>query len=230
MASLSFDDAVKKIRIYLRQDNFRPYFVIADGAAEREKLKKFFKGLERIYVSDFCRGDVPLDTDLLIEKLNAPEGNALCFGLGEYIYFTAQENILLTLQDRNFNRKIIFICRGIANLLERLADADFKFRTNNICKVTGKGNFFVMKFSPNIDVETDAQNFSELLKLLESGKCDSVSVKTRLPLAQIKEINTFYDAIKSREPRFTALPDALNEEQWREYFFNDKCDGYPPEH
>ena len=230
MKILSVGDAVKKIRIYLGQDNFRPYFVIADGAAECEKLKKSFKGFKRIYISDFCKGDIPPDTDLLIEKLNAPEGNALCFGLGEYIYFTAQENILLTLQDKNFNRKIIFICRGIANLLERLADADFKFRTNNICKVAGKGNFSVVKFSPNIDVETDAQNFSELLKLLESGKCDSLSVKTRLPLAQIKEINTFYDAIKNREPRFTALLDALNEEQWREYFFDDKCDGYPPEH
>lgn len=230
MEILRVEDAVKKIQIYLGQNNFRPYFVIVDGAVECEKLKKFFKGFERIHMSDFCRGDTFPDTDKLIDTLKTVEKNAICFGLGEYIYFTTQENILRTLQDRNFNRKIIFICRGISNLLERLADADFKFRTNNICKVAGKGNFYVMKFSPNIDVETDAQNFSELLNLLESGKYPSITVKTRLPLAKVKEINTFYDAIKNREPRFTALPDALNEEQWREYFFDNKCDGYPPEH
>lgn len=230
MEILSVEDAIKKIKIYLGQNTFRPYFVIVDGAAESEKLKKVFKNFEQIYVSDFCNGDAPLDTDLFIEKLYSLEGNALCFGLGEYVYFTAQENILRKLHDRNFNRKIIFLCRGIANLLEQLADADFKFRTNNICKVTGRGNFFVVKFAPNIDVPTDALNFSELLKLMESGKYVSVSVKTNLPLVKVKEVNTFYDAIRNREPRFTTLPDALDEEQWREYFFDDKCDGYPFEH
>ncbi|MBR2520312.1 MAG: BREX-4 system phosphatase PglZ [Selenomonadaceae bacterium] len=230
MENLSVEAAVKKIQIYLRQDNFRPYFVIVDGAAECEKLKKFFKNYERIYLSKFCRGDTFPDPDEFIDTLKTVEKNALCFGLGEYVFFTANENILRTLQDRNFNRKIIFICRGIANLLESLADADFKFRTNNICKIAGVRKFSVVKFGANIDVPTDAKNFSELLKLMESGKCDSLSVKTNLPLAKVKEINTFYDAIKNREPRFTFRADVLDEEQWREYFLDDKCDGFPPEH
>ena len=230
MEILSVEAAVKKIKIYLRQDNFRPYFVSVDDAAACEKLKKNFKDFGRIYVSDFCRGDTFPDTDELIDALKAVEKNSLCFGLGEYVCFSAHENILRTLQDRNFNRKIIFICRGIANLLESIAEADFKFRTNNICKIGGGKHFSVVKFVPNIDVPTDAKNFAELLKLLESGNCDSVSVKTNLPLAKVNEIQTFYEAIKNRDPRFTALPDALDEEHWREYFFDDKCDGFPPEH
>ncbi len=223
---LSVEDAAKKIRIYLSRDTLRPYFVISDGAAE---FKKFFGDFEQIYISDFCEGDFFVDTDLLIDKLNALTRDAFFFGLGEYIFFTGQENILRTLQDKNFNRKVIFVCRGVANLLESLADEDFKFRTNQICRVEGTKNFSVVKYTPAINFPTDAKNFSELLKLTERGK-NFVSVQTNLPLVNVKEIKNFYDAIKNREPHFNISPDALNDSQWQEYFFDENCDGYPPEH
>ena len=226
MEILSETDAVKKIRIYLSRDTLRPYFIISDGAAD---FKKFFGDFERIYISDLCTGDFFIDSDLLVEKLNALTNNAIVFGLGEYIFFTAQEDILRALQDKSFNRKIIFVCRGIAPLLERLADEDFKFRTNHICRVEGKVNFSVVKYNPAINFPTDAQNFSELLKLIESGK-SSATVQTNLPLLNVREINTFYDAVKNREPHLTALPDALNDMQWQEYFSDENCEGYPPEH
>ena len=227
--TLSVEDAAKKIRNYLRRDDMRPYFVIADCAAACAKLKKIFGDCEQIYVSDFCRGDSPPDTDLLVEELKAAERNALCFGLGECIYFTAQENILRTLQDKNFNRKVVFVCRGIANLLERLADEDFKFRTNHICRVAGRENFSVVKYNPKLEAPTDARNFSELLKLVESGR-NNLTVQSDLPLANVTAINTFYEAIKNREPNFSTPPDALSESQWQEYFIDDNCEGYPPEH
>ncbi|MBR6012950.1 MAG: BREX-4 system phosphatase PglZ [Selenomonadaceae bacterium] len=230
MKKLSVDEAVKKIRIYLGQSFFRPYFVVSDGVKECEELQKNFKDFERICISDFCVGDFLLDTDLLIEKLKVLEKNALCFGLGEYIFFTGQENILRVLQDKNFSRKIIFVCRGISNLLERFADSDFKFRTNNFCKMEGTGNFFVVKYGENINIETDAKNFAELLKIAENGKNNFITVKSDLPIKNVKEIKSFYDAIKSKYPNFTIPPDALNEKQWQEYFFDDKCEGYPPEH
>ena len=226
MEILNVADAVKKIRIYLRRDTLRPYFVIADGNAD---FKKFFGDFEQIYISAFCLGDFFVDFDLLIEKLNALTKKAIVFGLGEYIFFTGQENILRSLQDKNFNRKVIFVCRGIANLLESLANEDFKFRTNQICRVEGKVNFSIVKYSTNINFPTDAKNFSELLKLLERGK-NSATLKTNLPLVNVTEINNFYDAIKYREPNFSAPPDALNAEQWQEYFSDDNCGGYPPEH
>ncbi len=226
MEILSVDDAVKKIRIYLSRDTSRPYFVISDGA---EDFKKFFGDCDQIYMSDFCTGDCFVDTDLLVEKLNALTNAALVFGLGEYVYFTGQENILRRLQDKNFNRKIVFVCRGIANLLARLADEDFKFRTNHICRVAGKVNFSVAKYDPAINFPTDAENFFELMKLLERGE-SSATVQTNLPLVNVREVATFYDAIKNREPHFAAQSDALNDSQWREYFFDDNCDGYPPEH
>lgn len=92
METLSVEAAAKKIKIYLSRDTARPYFVIADGADECNELKNFFSDCEQIFISDFCRGDLPLDTDLLVEKLKGIERNALVFGLGEYIFFTAQEN------------------------------------------------------------------------------------------------------------------------------------------
>ncbi|MBR4152249.1 MAG: BREX-4 system phosphatase PglZ [Selenomonadaceae bacterium] len=229
MEILNVEEVVKRIRIYLKRDTMRPYFVISDDVKICAELKRIFGDFEKIYVSDFCAGDFLPDTDRLVEKLKTFGNNVLCFGLGEYIYFTGQENILRRLQDENFNRKIIFVCRGITNLLERLADEDFKFRTNHICKAGGKENFSVVKYGFDVNVSTDAKNFSELLKLAEGGK-NNLTVQSNLPLRNVKEINTFYDAIKNEEPHFKVSPDALNEEQWREYFFDNNCEGYPPEH
>lgn len=230
MEKLSVNEAVKKIRIYLGQNFFRPYFVVSDGVRECEELKKIFKDFEKIYISDLCVGDFLLDTDLLIEKLKMLEKNALCFGLGEYIFFTGQENILRVLQDKNFSRKIIFVCSGISNLLENLANSDVKFRTNNFCKIKGSRDFSVVKYNSNINIETAAKNFAELLKLAETGKNNFITVKSDLPIKNVREINSFYDVIKNREPNFKISPDALNEKQWQEYFFDDKCEDYPPEH
>ena len=229
MENLSIAAAAEKIRTYLKRDTLRPYFVVSDGVTEAEDLKKIFGGFEQIYISDFCAGDFPLDTDLFVEKLNALKNDAFCFGLGEYIFFTGAENILRSLQDRNFTHKIIFFCRGISNLLERLADEDFKFRTNQICRVVGRENFSAVKYSPNIKFPTDAKNFSELLQLAEAGK-RQITVQTDLPLANVREIKNFYDAIKNLDPNFSAPPEALDETQWREYFSDDTCEAYPPEH
>ena len=226
MEILSIADAVKKIRNYLNRDTLRPYFVVSDGNAD---FKKFLDDFERIYISDICTGDFLLDTDLLVEKLDTLTNNTIVFGLGEYIFFTAQEEILRALQDKSFNRKVIFVFRGIANLLERLADEDFKFRTNQICRIEGKVNFSVVKYNPALNFPTDAQNFSELLKLMESGKT-SATVQTNLPLGNVKEINNFYDAIKNQEPHFNISSDALSDWQWQEYFSDNNCEGYPPEH
>lgn len=230
MESLSVEAAEEKIRACLKRDTPYPYFVIADGVGECAELKKIFSGtLAQVYISEFCAGDSPLDTDLLVEKLNALGRDALVFGLGEYIYFTGQENILRRLQDRNFKRKVIFICSGVAKLLERLAEADSKFRANQICRAGGNAKFSVVKYSANIAVDADAVNFSELLKAVESGR-RSLTVQTNLPLVNVQTISNFYDAVKNREPHFNAQPDALNDEQWREYFFDESCEGYPPEH
>ena len=231
MKILSIDDAIKKIQDYLGKNIFCPYFVISDGAEECAALKKFFfHSPGQLYVSDFCAEDFPVDTDLFIEKLKTLDNDILCFGLGEYIYFTGQENFLRSLQDRNFNRKIIFVCRGISNFLERLADEDPKFQANRICRVQGKLNFSVVKFNPKLNIDTDAENFSELLKFLDDKNKNLITVKSALPLLNVKEVNSFFDAIKIRDPHFSASPNSLSENQWQKYFFDDKCAGYPPEH
>ena len=238
--SLSVKLAIKKISLYLKRDDMRPYFVIADDATTLAEFQKTFEDFERIYVSEFCTGDALLDSDLLIEKLQKGTENALCFGLGEYVYFSGQEHILSKLYDKNLERKMIFICRGIANLLENLSCEDGKFRANRLCKIEGKSSFDVVKYKPSLnrdtyhdlkrDFETDAKNFSELLRLLEREQRTTVSVKSELQLQNVREINSFYEAIKSRKPNLEVADDALSEEQWREYFFDDNCENYPAEH
>lgn len=229
MENLSIENAVKKIQTYLNQSFFRPYFVISDDPDETRNLAKNFSDFRKIYVSDFCRGDTPLDGDLLIDELNNLETNAICFGLGEYVYFTGQKNIPATFRDRSFSRKVIFICRGISNLLEQMSEDDPKFRATGICKISGRLNLSVVKYNPDTGIKTDAENFSKLLKFVETGK-NLLSVKSDLPLQNVKEIKNFYEAIKYRNENFSQKPDALPEEFWREYFFDDKCENYPPEH
>lgn len=230
MENLSVVDAAKKIKIYLQQNNFRPYFVISDDATNFNKLKKSLgKDFEQIFISEFGAEDFPPDTDLFIDKLNALERNALVFGGGEYIYFSGNENFLRALQDRNFNHKVIFFCREISNLLEELAAEDSKFRTNNLCKIAGNVNFSVIKYLTNMSVETDANNFSDFLKLLEGGKYN-LTLKSDLPLKNVKAVENFYDAVKIKNPNLKISADALNAAQWQEYFFDENCEGYAPEH
>ncbi|MCR5834346.1 MAG: BREX-4 system phosphatase PglZ [Selenomonadaceae bacterium] len=230
MKSLNISEAAKQIDTYLRRENSHPYFIICDDVKKFDELKKSLQlGFEDIYISKFCSGDCLADTDLLIEKLNAPERNAFFFGLGEYIYFTGQENILYALQDRSFNSKIIFVCRGITKLLENLAVKDCKFAANNICRIEGVGKISVVKYGSDIEIPTDAQNFSELLELAAQGN-SSMTVRTNLPIVNVKEINTYFEEIKNRDSYFSVPPDALSEEQWQEYFFDENCDGYSSEH
>ena len=226
MKNLTVEEAAKKIRIYLNQDVFRPYFVISD---DMQIFKEIFRDFKEIHISDFCAGDFLIDTDILFENLNGLTQNAVCFGLGEYIFFTGRENILRSLQDKNFNTKIIFVCRGIANLLESFADEDFKFRTNQICRISDNIKFSIVKYSPDLHLQADAENFSELLKLVEAGKFN-LTVQTELPIHNVKQIDTYYDAVKNRESNFNIPSDALNDQQWREYFEDDNCDNYPADH
>ncbi len=230
MENLTTNDAAKKIKIYLQQDNLRPYFLISDNAAKFNEIKKLLgKDFEPVYLSEICMGDFFLDSDLFFERLQTFESNALIFGLGEYVYFTGDENILRRLQDSNFNHKVIFFCRGISNLLERLAAEDIKFRTNNLCKVAGNVIFSVTKYRPDMKIETDADNFGEFLKLVEGGKFN-LTLKTFLPLENVKSVENFYDAVKIQNPNLKISADALNAEQWQEYFFDDNCKGYALEH
>ena len=231
MKILSVDDAFKKIYLYLGSKFFCPFFVISDGADECAAFRKNFDdSFEKIFISDFCGGDFPLDTDLFVEKLKNLDKDSFCFGLGEYIYFTGQENILRGLQDKIFKRKIIFICRGVAHFLEQLADEDPKFQANRICRVPGNFDLSILKYTPKLNFNVDAENFTELLKLLENGNLKSLSVKSDLPLLNVREINSFYDAIKFNDPHFPAPHNALTDSQWKDYFFDNKCTGYPPEH
>ena len=93
MEKLSVADAAKKIQRYLERDTLLPYFVVTDSQ-NGEDLKNFFGDFSWLYVSDFCAGDSFLDVDLFIERLNALETDGLIFGLGEYVYFSGQENIV----------------------------------------------------------------------------------------------------------------------------------------
>lgn len=229
MKIFNISQAQEKIRAYLLQSNFRPYFVAVECASDVEKIKKAFKDVNQINIADLCPEDFPFGGDSLIDTLNASERDTIFFGLGENIFFTAQENVLLMIYERTFNRRAVFVCRGITHALMNLTYNDFRFGTNYFCRVAGSEDFSAVKYNPNLDLETDANNFKEFLRIVQSGKT-LVTVKTHWPLVNVKEINSYFEALKFRKGYVPIPSTALAQWQWREFFFDDKCAGYPPEH
>ena len=225
----TFPEVEKRVKFYFKQYNYLPFFIIADDAKYCKKLKDIAGDVEFVRVSDFCFGDRFLDVDLLVEHLNTPGKDAMCFGLGEFIFFSGQTYFLRALQDKTFARRIVFVFRGISSLIERLAEEDDGFRINNCCRLKGTVDLSVVKFEASMNISVDAENFSELIRLAEDG-ASCLTVKTAMPLSQTKKLDSFYDAAKRKMPFLDVPREALNEEQWREFFFDAKCDGYPPDH
>ena len=150
MEILKNADALKKISIYLKQENFMlPYFIIANGAVEAESLNKELpQYLPRLYLSNFLNEDQFLDIDIFIEKIAAFFTDAIIFGVGEYVHFTGQVHLLQILKDMHFQHKIIFFCRGATNMLENLALSDLKFFNLQICRIFGQDLFSVTQYNP----------------------------------------------------------------------------------
>ena len=228
MENLNITDVARKIRVYLRQSSPLPFFISVDNGNDYNRIKKIFGGFERVYVSDFCRGDCFLAADLLADKLNKLERDAVVFGLGEYVFFTGQERVLMRFQDRTYNRKIIFVCRGISDVLKQFAARDLRFQANNFYLIESEGTITVERYSMELDLKTDAKNFSELIELLERGK-NNLTVKTELPLLNVRVVNSLDDVTK-KEPKVAASSHALNKKHWGEYLAGGNCGNYPPEH
>ena len=231
MEILKNADALKKISIYLKQENFMlPYFIIANGAVEAESLNKELpQYLPRLYLSNFLNEDQFLDIDIFIEKIAAFFTDAIIFGVGEYVHFTGQVHLLQILKDMHFQHKIIFFCRGATNMLENLALSDLKFFNLQICRIFGQDLFSVTQYNPALNIQTDANGFSEFMKLIERGQ-NAVSLKSKLQLQNVNTINSFYDAVKKREPHLSISSIALNENQWQNYFLDNRCENFSPDH
>ena len=102
MENLSVADAAKKIRIYLRQNIFRPYFVAADCAAAVEELKKIFNDI-KIQISDTA---VNLNKKIYPSELAAKvEGvgeRSDLFGLGRVYSFHRARKYFANVAGQNF--------------------------------------------------------------------------------------------------------------------------------
>lgn len=206
--TLDVESVVAKIQNYLRRSTTRPFFVIADGAEERDELKKNFSDLVQIYASDFCSGDLPLDFDALLDKLFLLSSPAIVYGIGEYIYFTGQARIFLSLQNKNFPQKVVFICRGIHDLIIRSAADDSNFSGNYFCAMRGEWNLSVFKRPPE-DISA-AKNFSDFLRLVEQTARTQIGVATSLPLLNMIEESAPEDKNQCERPQ---IPDNLSLEK-----------------
>ena len=215
MKMFDVEYVVAKIQNYLRQSTTRPFFIIADGAVERDELKKHFNDLAQIYVSDFCAGDLPLDLDALLDKLFLLDSPAIVYGIGEYIYFTGQARIFPALQNKNFPQKVVFLCRGIHDLIVRSAADDSKFSGNYFCAMSGEWNLSVLKRSPEDDA--DAKNFTEFLRLVEQTARTQIGIVTSLPLLNTIETPAPEDTIQ-REPPRVADNSSLEKEKLLDFY------------
>lgn len=222
----SADEAQKKIEAYLAGEDKKSYFVAADGD-EYLQIKNKLTGLSTIRVGSFCYGEeVFPNFDELFDALKNLESESLCIGLGEAVLLTGKEQIIHRIRDRFFKKRIVVLCRGVKNILNKIAEDSPPFK-RNLCIVESEYSFAVVKYSPELKVEVDARNFRELLTKLEEGVCGEVEVQTELELQNVRLLKSAYEAIKYKKPRFNVPREILSDKQWKEYLADDSSSAEP---
>lgn len=227
---------------YLRGKIFLPYVISVSGGDEYRKLKNYLtEKLLTVNVSSFCYNDAFPNFDAMIDALINLETDAVCLGLGETVYLSGEEIFLYGLQTKTFHKKIVILCRGMKTFLRKNMEKNLRLRQLTKFIDTNE-NFFVVSYKPNLKVKVDAENFCELIKLLENGRDGTVKVKSNLPLKNIKCLESAYDIVKFENPAFDLPQDILNNEHWEEflkdtsaknttpdnwrYFLNGKLNGF----
>lgn len=233
MQRVTVDVAAEKILGYLKNGLNRPFFVLAEGGAEFLRLKNLFQTrLEPVSAVEFCGENSFLDIDGLLRKLSRLSRDALGLGFSEAAFLSGDNRILSILHERRLPKRMVVLCRSCGSMLSSLAIDDVKFR-NYFCRVETGGSFSVVRYDPSLRVNTDAQNFLELLNLIETGRDGKITIKTNLQLKNVKFISTSYAVVKLRDQQLNVPEKALEERQWSEIlsgktfeYWRSYCEGW----
>ena len=222
----SASSALANIQRYLVSDVATPFIVVVDDITEYTDILNSLVTLGQMRVSDYCtENDAFPDIDALFDKLTTILENTLLLGLGESISLGGNKSFVGKLKDLTLSAKVVVLCRGIRAIMKDLCANDKKFDSRKVCFLKPGALYEIIKFPISLSV-SGIDGFKTLLSHLENGANETLFVKTSLPLHNIKEVCSAYEAIQLVEPSFvvpqTCLPDPL----WAEFLADRNLEGY----
>ena len=222
----SASSALANIQRYLVSDVATPFIVVVDDITEYTDILNSLVTLGQMRVSDYCtENDAFPDIDALFDKLTTILENTLLLGLGESISLGGNKSFVGKLKDLTLSAKVVVLCRGIRAIMKDLCANDKKFDSRKVCFLKPGALYEIIKFPISLSV-SGIDGFKTLLSHLENGANETLFVKTSLPLRNIKEVCSAYEAIQLVEPSFvvpqTCLPDPL----WAEFLADRNLEGY----
>jgi hypothetical protein len=225
--TVSADDVLESIQKYLTNDVATPFIVVVDDGVEYADIVNGLSTLSQMHVSNFCTTDDAFpDNDALCCAISAVTQNTLLLGLGESVRLGGNESIIGRVKDLFVSSKVVVLCRGIREAVKTLCSDDKKFNIERrVCFLKAGTSFEVVKFPTFLNVSAE-KGIKALLRRLESGAVNTVFVKTALPLKNIREVHSAYEAIQQVEPTFLLPSSCLSEALWAEYLADRSLEGY----
>lgn len=234
MHNLSADDAVRKINEYLRNPyQTLPLLIEADGSADYKSILGRIT-LKRIRASSFCNEDSFINCDELIRELGNSNEDTVILGAGD-TYLLCGDNLFEHIAGIQSKCKIVALCRGSRQILERMAERDPKMREGRILFVADSHLDYSIKKAYSgytaKEGERTAVGFRKLLQELENGIYGEITVKTRLPIkSAIREISDPYEEAKDKTDGLSIPKDALDMEMWQAFAKNPEEESEDPSH
>lgn len=202
-----------------------PLFVALDDAgAVCEVLRR--SSLPALRLSSCCgHPDAPPSRDALADKLRAAGGECLLLGAGEDALLRGDDGILRMLRDlrtASGGPGPIILCRGVRNVLRRMAAEDPKFAERQ-CVLAEDGapggddlpEIRVVPEGLHVPDVRILEGFQVLLAALEDGQQGPLHVRTALPLAGARALSA-YGGFRERHPGFAVAEDRLPDARWAE--------------
>lgn len=227
MKTVSADAALASIRKYLTNDGSTPFIVVVDDSAEYADVVNGLSTLWQMHVSDYCANEDSFpDNDAICSALSAVAQNTLLLGFGESVCLSGNKNAIGRLKDLPVSSKVVALCRGIREDVNALCADDKKLNTaRRVCLLKSGASFDVIRFPSSLNVPAE-EGIKALLIRLESGAVGTVFVKTVLPLKNIREVHSAYEAIQQGEPTFSVPFGLLTDTLWAEYLADKNLEGY----
>ena len=227
MKSNSAETALKNVSKYMaNNDVATPFFIVVDDGTEYSDIITELDSLTQIRASDYCANDDACpDIDALCSTLSAVTGNRLLLGFGESVSLSGNENAVGRLKDLNIKAKVVVVCRGIRVAVNHLCEEDKKFDNRRVCFLKIGTPYEIIRMPSSLSFSA-IDGFKGLLFHLENGASGKLFVKTALPLRNIRELPSAYDAILEDEPSFSVPRDCLPDGLWAEFHSDRNLEGF----
>lgn len=215
-----------EIRVYRDGPVAYPFFVAVDDVLSYRRLKDETPMQAStgaiLRVSETCsRNDVAPDLDAVTSNIRYASGFSILIGLGEYLTLlgkTQLEETLTSLKDILLERgKVVVLCRGCRDILEKLSKEDPRFDSRRVCFHTPSDETLDMTLSPAGLNIGQLNGFKAALIAFEDGETHvCVQTQVNFPNAAIgiERISTAYQGVRHLDPTF-GVPEACGSNaQW----------------